>query len=375
MALEVYRMQGTKKLRCGYTTGTCAALAAQAAARALLLGERPEEVSLRTPKGVLVTAPALELETGSDWARCAVQKDAGDDVDATDGILIYACVRRRPGLVTVDGGEGVGRVTKPGLDQPVGAAAINRVPRQMILAQVQEILKQAGLEDGLEIVISAPQGRQLAQKTFNPNLGIVGGISILGVSGIVEPQSLQALLDSIEVEIKMLAAQGWDKIVVTPGNYGQGFLERFPEAQGWPQIKCANFVGDTMDLCAQYGFRQVLLVGHIGKFVKLAGGVTNTHSRVADCRMEIFASYAALAGADRVLVGQILEAATTDQCIALLDEKGLRQPVLTLLLGRIQYHIQRRAAGAFQTGAVVFSNEYGLLGWTEEARQMTARQG
>jgi len=304
MALEVYRMQGTKKLRCGYTTGTCAALAVQAAARALLLGERPAQASLTTPKGILVTAQALELEVGPDWARCAVQKDAGDDADVTDGILIYALLRRRPGPIVVDGGEGVGRVTKPGLDQPVGAAAINRGPRQMILAQARQVLEQAGLEDGVEIVISVPQGRALAQKTFNPNLGIVGGISILGTSGIVEPQSLQALLDSIEVEIRMLAAQGWRQIVITPGNYGQSFLETFPEAQGWPQVKCANFIGDTLDLCAQYGLRQALLVGHIGKFIKLAGGVMNTHSRVADCRMEIFAAYAALAGADQALVSQ-----------------------------------------------------------------------
>lgn len=373
MALEVYRMQGTKKLRCGYTTGTCAALATQAAARALLLGERPGQASLTTPKGILVTAEALELETGPDWARCAVQKDAGDDMDVTDGILIYALVRRRPGPVSIDGGEGVGRVTKPGLDQPLGAAAINRGPRQMILAQAEQVLEQAGLEEGLEIVISAPQGRELAQKTFNPNLGIVGGISILGTSGIVEPQSLQALLDSVEVEIRMLAAQGWDKIVITPGNYGQSFLEGFPAARGWPQVKCANFIGDTLDLCAQYGFRQALLVGHIGKFIKLAGGIMNTHSRIADCRMEIFAAYAALAGADQALAARLLEAAATDQCIALLDEAGLRQAVMELLLGRIQYHIQRRAAGAFQTGAVVFSNEYGLLGWTEEARRMTAQ--
>ncbi len=374
MALEVYRMQGTKKLRCGYTTGTCAALAVQAAARALLLGERPAQASLTTPKGILVTAQALELEVGPDWARCAVQKDAGDDADVTDGILIYALLRRRPGPIVVDGGEGVGRVTKPGLDQPVGAAAINRGPRQMILAQARKVLEQAGLEDGVEIMISVPQGRALAQKTFNPNLGIVGGISILGTSGIVEPQSLQALLDSIEVEIRMLAAQGWRQIVITPGNYGQSFLETFPEAQGWPQVKCANFIGDTLDLCAQYGLRQALLVGHIGKFIKLAGGVMNTHSRVADCRMEIFAAYAALAGADQALVSQLLEAATTDQCIALLDGAGLRQPTMELLLHRIQYHIQRRAAGAFQAGAAIFSNEYGLLGWTEEARQMTAQQ-
>lgn len=370
MALEVYRNQGGKKLRCGYTTGTCAALAAQAAARALLLGETPAQASLVTPKGIPVQAPVLDLCRQPDGAYCAVEKDAGDDFDVTHGMKVGVWLYTAPEGIWVDGGEGVGRVTKPGLDQPVGAAAINRVPRQMIARQLQDVMEQADYHGGLRCLVVLPQGRELAAKTFNPNLGIVGGLSVLGTTGIVEPQSLQALLDSIAVEVRMHAAQGFRGLRVTPGNYGEEFLAAYPKARQWPLVKCANFVGDTIDLCVGHGFRQVLLVGHIGKFIKLAGGVMNTHSRTADCRAEILTAHAALHGAGADTARQLMEAATTDECIRILDACGLRQAVLGTVLPKIQHHLDRRAGGGLAIGAVLFSNEYGLLGETEGARQM-----
>ncbi len=370
MALEVYRNQGGKRLRCGYTTGTCAALAAQAAARALLLGEKPAQAALVTPKGVPVQAPVLHLRCQGGQACCAVQKDSGDDYDVTDGMEVWAAVRRIPAGIVVDGGEGVGRVTKPGLDQPVGAAAINRVPRQMIAHQLESALEEADEAGGLECIVTIPQGAALAAKTFNPNLGIVGGLSVLGTSGIVEPQSLQALLDSIAVEVRMHAAEGWRTLLVTPGNYGEDFLARYPRAGAWPLVKCANFVGDTIDLCVEHHYEQVLLVGHIGKFVKLAGGVMNTHSRTADCRAEIITAHAAIHGAGQAAARALMEAATTDECIAILDRNGLRQAVFSTLLPQIQRHLDRRAGGALRIGAVLFSNEYGLLGETEGARRI-----
>lgn len=370
MALEVYRNQGGKRLRCGYTTGTCAALAAQAAARALLLGEHPGQAALVTPKGIEVKAPVLHLCCEGGQASCAVQKDAGDDTDVTDGMEVCAAVRRIPHGIVVEGGEGVGRVTKPGLDQPVGAAAINRVPRRMIAQQLENVLEEADETGGLECVVSIPRGKELAGKTFNPNLGIVGGLSVLGTSGIVEPQSLQALLDSIALEVRMHAAEGHRSLLVTPGNYGEDFLARYPRAVGWPLVKCANFVGDTIDLCVEHHYRQVLLVGHIGKFIKLAGGVMNTHSRTADCRAEIFAAHTAIHGGGQQVARAIMEAATTDECIAILERAGLRQAVFSTLLPRIQHHLDRRAAGALRVGAVLFSNTYGLLGETEGARRI-----
>ena len=368
MGLELYRQEGTKKLRCGYTTGTCAALAAQAAARALLLHERPAKATLLTPKGVEVSAPVEELEVGEGFARCAIRKDAGDDIDVTDGILIFAQVRPIPQGIQVDGGKGVGRVTKPGLNQPVGQAAINQVPRQMITQALSQVLEEGDCGCGLEAVISIPRGEELAAKTFNPNLGIVGGLSVLGTSGIVEPQSLEALQKSIEVEIKMHRAQGENKLILTPGNYGEAFIKTYAPLPPWPQVKCANFIGASLDYCAQYGYEKVLLVGHLGKFVKLAGGVMDTHSRLADCRMEILAAHAALAGGEPSLIGQIMEAATTDGALELLQKAGLWEKVRQSLLHKIQYHLERRAAGNFSVGAIIYNNIQGFLGETSQVK-------
>ena len=368
MGLELYRQEGTKKLRCGYTTGTCAALAAQAAARALLLHERPAKATLLTPKGVEVSAPVEELEVGEGFARCAIRKDAGDDIDVTDGILIFAQVRPIPQGIQVDGGRGVGRVTKPGLNQPVGQAAINQVPRQMITQALSQVLEEGDCGCGLEAIISIPQGEELAAKTFNPNLGIVGGLSVLGTSGIVEPQSLEALQRSIEVEIRMHRAQGENKLILTPGNYGEAFIKTYAPLPPWPQVKCANFIGASLDYCAQYGYEKVLLVGHLGKFVKLAGGVMDTHSRLADCRMEILAAHAALAGGETSLIGQIMEAATTDGALELLQKAGLWEKVRQSLLHKIQYHLERRAAGNFSAGAVIYNNIQGFLGETSQVK-------
>lgn len=361
MAFEHYITQGGKRLRCGYTTGTCAALAAKAAAFLLLTGEMPKTVSLLTPKGLLVEVSPEEQAFTGDAARCAVRKDGGDDCDATDGLLICAEVSRIPETeFRVDGGAGVGRVTRPGLEQPVGSAAINRVPREMIRNALREAARVCGHAGGLSAVITVPDGEQVAQKTFNPSLGIVGGISILGTSGIVEPQSIQALVDTIRIEIEVRAAAGEKKLLITPGNYGEDFLKTYPALSGVQPVKCSNFIGDTLDFAISNGMRTLMLVGHIGKFVKLAGGIMNTHSRYADCRAELFAAHAALAGAETSLVRKLMDSNTTDESIALLDSASLREPVLDSLMERAMRTVRRRAAGA-EVGMIWFSNRYGLL--------------
>ncbi len=359
-------------LRCGYTTGTCAALAAGAAAELLLTGKAPEEVSLATPKGWEVRASVEEaglLEGG--WARCAVRKDAGDDYDVTDGMLVRAAVRRAdaPG-VSIDGGEGVGRVTKPGLDQPVGEAAINQVPRRMVGEQVERVCAGLGCTGGMEVVISIPGGESRAARTFNPVMGVVGGLSILGTSGIVEPMSEQAIVDTIAVQMRQAAVSS-KNLILTPGNYGEDFLKNTGlDGLGVPVVKCSNFLGEALDIAANQGFQRVVLVGHVGKLVKAAGGIMNTHSKYADCRTELFCAHAALCGASVELCRNLMAAATTDACIELLDRAGLRGPVLDSLLSAIQLHLERRAAGAYQTGAVMFSNVYGPLGRTDQAKEI-----
>ncbi len=371
MALDYYIRSGQRQLRCGYTTGTCAALAAAGAAAFLLSGKRPETLSLLTPKGIAVeTAPAvLFIKEGT--AVCGVVKDGGDDADVTHGLTIEAHVRksRLPGI-SIDGGEGVGRVTRPGLDQPVGAAAINRVPRRMIEQQVQQVCDELGYNGGVEVRICIPGGRETAQKTFNPQLGVEGGLSILGTSGIVEPMSEQALVDTIAVELRQTAALGSKRLLLTPGNYGEDFLRESSLSADVPVVKCSNFIGDALDIAGTHPFEEVLLVGHIGKLVKVAGGVMNTHSRYADCRTELVCAHAAVCGASQAVCTALLQAATTDACIEILDSARLRQPVLDRLLDAIQRHLEHRAGGKYRVGAVLFSNQYGLLGQTRTAKEI-----
>ena len=372
MAFEHYIRSGQKMLRCGYTTGTCAALAAAGAARLLLTGQAPSRLSLRTPKGwVVEVAPVFCRLLEEGGALCAVRKDGGDDADVTHGMLVQAAVVLTPGPgVSIQGGEGVGRVTRPGLDQPVGAAAINRVPRQMIARAVAQELETAAWPGGAGVTISIPGGAETARRTFNPLLGVEGGLSVLGTSGIVEPMSQQAIVDTIEVEARQ-ARQSGARLILTPGNYGADFLAaQGLDGLGVPVVRCSNFIGDALDIAAAQRFEQVLLAGHIGKLVKVAAGIMNTHSRQADCRTELFCAHAAVAGASTALCRRLLDAATTDACIPLLDAEGLRDPVLSSLTAAVQTHLERRAAGAFAVGALLFSNQYGLLGLSPQARTL-----
>ena len=372
MAFDHYIENGAQRLRCGYTTGTCAALAAAGAASLLLSGEAPRALSLLTPKGIPVTVEPVELFWENGAAVCGVAKDGGDDADATDGLVIRARVETiEEPEIRIDGGEGVGRVTKPGLDQPPGAAAINRVPRRMIEEQARRVCDALGYAGGLSVCISVPGGEEAAKRTFNPMLGIEGGISILGTSGIVEPMSEKALVDTIAVELRQAAALGARDVILTPGNYGETFLRDHPQAaRGVPVVKCSNFIGDALDLAGNRGFSQVLLVGHAGKLVKLAAGVMNTHSRYADGRAEVFCAHAAVCGAPPPLCRSLMQAASADACLALLDDASLREPVIDSILTAIQRHLDRRAGGRFRTGAVLFTNTFGLLGQTTTAKEI-----
>ena len=371
---EHYIRSGQKLLRCGYTTGTCAALGAAGAARLLLTGHTPETVGLRTPKGIVVeVAPQFCRLCGKMTAGCAIVKDGGDDVDATTGLPVVAEVTLlpdAPGTVTIDGGVGVGRVTKPGLDQPVGAAAINHVPRQMITEALLKEAETAGYGGGFAVVIRIEGGEDAAKRTFNPHLGVVGGLSVLGTSGIVEPMSQQALLDSLQLEIHQAALQS-RRLILAPGNYGLDYLAKtYPELSAIPIVKVSNFLGEALDMAAAEQFTEVLLVGHVGKLVKLAGGIMNTHSKQADCRTELFCAHAALCGADTATCRALMDAATTDACLDILNAAGLKTPVMASLLQAVQLHLDRRAAGAFTVGAVLFSNQSGPLGQTEQAEKL-----
>ena len=367
----MYIFKNNKKLRMGYTTGSCAAAAAKAAACMLLGGKTVPEVELMTPKGIRLNLEVLDARVTAEEASCAIRKDAGDDPDVTDGLKIYAAVRKKETAgVEIDGGEGVGRITRPGLEQPVGAAAINKVPRQMIREGVEEICRRMGYEGGMSVTISIPGGDRLAEKTFNPRLGIVGGISVLGTTGIVEPMSDQALVDTIQVEMNQLAATGNRKLILTPGNYGEEYLRQFLPRRQTPVVKCSNFLGEALDQAARLGMTHLLFVAHIGKLVKVAAGVMNTHSRYGDGRMEILTAHAALAGAPRPLLEEIFHGVTTDQVLDLLDEAGLTQAVMASVLERVEFHLKARLGPSVKTAAVTFRGEGRFLGQSAGAAQL-----
>ena len=375
---DYYVIRGNKKMRFGYTTGSCAAAACKGAAEILLGGVMQKAVTLMTPKGILLTLELKDIRIEGNQVTCAIQKDAGDDPDTTNGILVYATVQKtkEPGII-LDGGVGVGRVTKAGLSQKIGEAAINPVPKAMILREATEIAEKYDYEGGLKIIISVPEGVEIAKKTFNPRLGIVGGISILGTSGIVEPMSeaaLQAEDDGkylhISLTLKDLLTQGEEYLLVTPGNYGADYLREHMDLPYEKNIKCSNYVGETIDMAIDMGVKGILFIAHIGKFVKVAAGIMNTHSHSADARMEVLASNAIRAGASLECAKEILNASTTDEAIDILEKYQILQKTMKEILDRIQFYLNHRSYEQILLGAVIFNNTYGYLGQTADAEKL-----
>lgn len=366
-----YIIKNNKKLHYGYTTGSCAAAAAKAAVYMLLGGRKIERVDLRTPKGILLHLSIQDIHMEPSRVSCAVQKDGGDDPDATHGLLIYAEVTltETPG-VHVDGGKGVGRVTKKGLEQPVGAAAINKVPRAMIEGAVREAAEEFEYQGGFSVVISVPKGEETARKTFNPRLGIQGGISILGTSGIVVPMSEEALIASIGAEMSMKKENGNDYLLITPGNYGEAFLREYHDLDVENSMKCSNYVGETLDFAVNLGIKGILFVAHIGKFIKVSGGIMNTHSRSADSRAELMAAAAIRAGASLSLAKEILATITTEEAVGILKRNHLLTETMSEIIPRVHGYLQHRCGAALETEVILYSNEHGWLGQTQGANKM-----
>jgi len=370
---SVVGLQKNRKLRKGYTTGSCAAAATKAATFMLLFGGETKEVSILTPKGISLRLSVVDITKEESWVSCAIKKDSGDDPDVTNGILIYAKVEKAEKSILIDGGQGVGRVTKKGLEQPVGAAAINHVPREMIAKSAEEVCHELGYTGGLRITISVPRGEELAGKTFNPRLGIRGGISILGTSGIVEPMSEQAIVDSIAVEMKMKVANGAKYLILTPGNYGQRFIKDTMGIDLEKAVKVSNFVGDSLDIALDLKLQGILLVGHIGKLIKLAGGIMQTHSKNADCRLELLGIHAALSGAERETLQDVMESVTTEQALVVLKEKDLLEKTMQSVMDKIEYYIKIRSGEQMETGVILFSDTFGILVVTQHVPSILER--
>ena len=377
--MDEFVVKDGKKLRMGYTTGSCAAAASKAAALMLLTGRRKEYISLMTPKGITLELKIENIEMSRDAVSCSVRKDSGDDPDITQGVHVFSRVSfsEHQGI-NIDGGAGVGRVTKRGLDQPVGNAAINSVPRGMITENLEEVSAMADYEGGLDVIISVPAGEELAARTFNPRLGITGGISILGTTGIVEPMSEQALVDTIRVELRQKRENGADYVLLTPGNYGADYIKENISVGPDVAVLTSNFIGDTLDMCLELGFKGALLVGHVGKLVKIAGGMLNTHSKYGDCRMEIMTANAGAAGLSAAGMAEMLECATCDDAIRILKEQSsicstLYDRTMKRITDKIRFIMDKRVREEMETGAILFSKEYGLISETDNARDLLDR--
>ena len=376
-------------LQMGYTTGSCAAAAAKASAEMLLSGEEIRQVRLLTPKGIELYLELEEIMRTKSEVSCAVRKYSGDDPDVTNGILVYATVQKvekkskinsensvnLSEKINLDGGVGIGRVTKPGLEQKIGQAAINKVPWRMICEAVEEVCRKYEYTGNLQVRLSVPEGAEVAKKTFNPRLGIEGGISILGTTGIVEPMSEKALTDTIYLEMKMLKENGTDWCYVVPGNYGMDFLRKKLHVDTAFSVKCSNYVGEMLDYAAYLQFKDVLLIGHVGKMLKLSQGIMNTHSRYGDGRTTFLAMEAMFAGACVETGKAVYESLTTDMALDILEEAGVLEPVLQKATEKVAYYMQARVHGALKTEAVLFSNKRGIMGMTQGATELIQLHG
>lgn len=364
-------------LREGYTTGACAAAAAKAAALMLFSQQPVEKIEIWIPAGKKLSLLTLDREIGINSAKCAIQKDGGDDPDITHGMKIFAQVKKLPNClpdqprILIRGGEGVGIVTKPGLQIAVGEPAINPIPRSLICQEVDKVLPP---EQKVEVIISVPGGEEIAKRTFNPRLGIVGGISVLGTTGIVKPMSEEAFKASLALQLQIARAKGIKEIVLTPGNIGEKIAKEKLDLTPESIVQMSNFVGFMLDECRKNQIEKILFLGHHGKLVKIAGGIFQTHSRVADAKKEIMASYAVLVGADRETVAQILEANTAEEVLLILEEKNLDQ-VFNLLAAKVSEKASQWVYGEIEIGCILVSLAGKILGMDEDGQSWLKRRG
>lgn len=366
---EIYIYKNGQKMRCGYTTGSCATGAVKASAEMLFTGEFIKNINIITPKGIM-----LELEINdpkiSDSASCCVVKDGGDDPDATDEIRIYAEVSLISDGVEISGGEGVGIVTKAGLDQPVGEWAINTVPRKMIKSALAEIAEKYGYSGGFHVVIYVPDGRITAQKTYNSRMGIEGGISIIGTSGIVEPMSNSAIIETIRAEARMKYLSGERNMILTLGNYGESFLQKEMAFLAEKSIKCSNFIGDAIEIGLEMNYENILIIGHIGKLVKLGAGIMNTHSGCADGRMDVLVTCGVLAGVNTGILQKIPYCATVDSALDILEKSGFLWRTMKILSEKAGYYLNSKVYNKINIDVIMFSYNHGILVKTHNANKI-----
>lgn len=366
--MEEYVYIDGKKYKRGYTTGSCATGAAKAATYMILTKETLETVNIDTPKGIPLNLKVENVDINNAFAQCSIQKDGGDDIDATHKMHIYAKAELIDcNEIIIDGGIGIGRVTKKGLGIEIGKAAINKTPISMIQSEVRKVI---GDTKGVKITIFAPEGETIAKKTFNPRLGIAGGISIIGTTGIVEPMSDEGWKKSLSIELEMKKAQGMDKVILVPGNHGEMFIKESLGIDSKYIVRTSNFIGYMLKEAQRIGFKKILMAGHLGKYVKIAGGIFNTHSKVADARNEILIANLALMNAPFELINKVNECLTTEEFIEILEEDKYKKykEIYNILSEKCKKRIDiYMNDDEIDIEVMIFSMEKKLLGESKKA--------
>ena len=374
--MEEYVYIDGKKYRRGYTTGSCAAAAAKASTYMLFTKEEIEHINIDTPKGISLTLKVENRELGNNYAICSIEKDGGDDIDATHTMDIFAkaeLVDKESEELIVTGGLGIGVVTKKGLSVEVGKHAINPVPMKMIRNEVKKVLKEKNISlngQSLKITIFAPKGEEVAKKTFNPRLGIVGGISILGTTGIVEPMSEEGWKKSLSIELAMKREQGMDKIILVPGNHGEQFIKENLGIDINNCVRMSNFVGYMLNEAKRLGFKKILMAGHIGKFIKISAGIFNTHSKVCDARNEIIIANLALIGADLDFLKKINKCVTAEGAVEVIDKSKYTE-IYDILCNRCKERVEEYLNEDIQVEVYMFRMDKSLLGKSINADLLT----
>lgn len=377
--MEEYVYIDGKKYRRGYTTGSCAAAASKAATYMLLTRDKIEKINIDTPKGIPLCIKVKHINICDEYVECAIEKDGGDDIDATHTMDIFSRVeivdRYNKEDIIVDGGIGIGRVTKKGLSVEVGKAAINPVPMKMIHSEVRKVIGEdivsvIGKDKSLRITISAPLGEEIGKKTFNPRLGIIGGISILGTSGIVEPMSDEGWKKSLSIELEMKKSQGLDKIILVPGNHGEQFIKENLGIDMKYVIRTSNFIGYMLKEAQRIGYKKILMAGHIGKYIKISAGIFNTHSKIADARSEILVANLAMMKAPYEFLEEINNCVTAEGAVELINESEYTQ-IYDIISNKCKYKIDQYLLDEdMEVEVMIFSMDKTLLGQSANAASL-----
>lgn len=369
--MEEYVYIDGKKYRRGYTTGSCATGAAKAATYMLISKIPIETINIDTPKGIPLSLKVENIDIQENYVECSIKKDGGDDIDATHKMDIYARVEHTNSTdIIITGGMGVGKVTKKGLGIEIGEAAINKTPRSMIIKEVRSVI---GENIGVKVTIFAPAGEEIAKKTFNPRLGIIGGISIIGTTGIVEPMSDEGWKKSLSIELKMKREQGLEKVILVPGNHGETFTKDTLGIDMKYVVRTSNFIGYMLKEAQRLGYKKILMAGHLGKYVKIAGGIFNTHSKVADARNEILIANLALMRANFELIEKVNKCVATEEFIEILEDTKYTEykEIYNILSDKCKERIDVYLNDEeIQTEVMIFSIEKKLLGKSEKADEL-----